>query len=149
MESTGHVSVSVPLRAGKKMKKRKELDALVANSVTKRSCVTSKRGQGQAGGGISSQDQLLSESTDDQEYWIAAGAAKRPRARMARKRACTSLFRTCSIILMLACVLASTTVLWFFIDVREQISALRSELDRGVKIKIKENNRKKNKLLYI
>lgn len=127
MESTGHVSV--PLRTGKKMKKRKELDALVANSVTKRSCVASKRGQ--AGGGISSQDQLLSESTDDQEYWVA-GAAKRPRTRLARRRACGSLFRACTAILMFACVIATTTVLWLFIDIREQITALRSELDQVV-----------------
>lgn len=127
MESTGHVSV--PLRAGKKMKKRKELDALVANSVTKRSCVASSK-RGQAGGGISSQDQLLSESTDDQEYWVA-GAAKRPRARMARRRACGSIFRACSAILMFACIIATTTVLWLFLDIREQITALRSELDRG------------------
>lgn len=125
MESNGHVSV--PLRTGKKMKKRKELDALVANSVTKRSCAPKRA----PGGGISSQDQLLSESTDDQEYWVA-GATKRPRARIARRRACSTMFRACSAILMFACVVATTTVLWLFIDVREQITALRSELDQGI-----------------
>lgn len=130
MESNGHVSV--PLRTGKKMKKRKELDALVANSVTKRSCGPKRA---TAGGGISSQDQLLSESTDDQEYWVA-GATKRPRARIARRRACGTLFRACCAVLMFACVVATTTVLWLFIDVREQITALRSELDQGIFVEI-------------
>lgn len=67
MESVGHVVV--PLRVGgKKMKKRRELDALVAHSLAKRAC-NAKR---QAGNGVTSQDQLLSQSTDDQEdsTWV-------------------------------------------------------------------------------
>lgn len=49
--------IEVPLRSGggKKMKKRKELDALVAHSLTKRGSHRT----------INSQDKLLSVSTDD------------------------------------------------------------------------------------
>lgn len=102
-------SVSVPLRSsGKKMRKRRELDALVAHSLAKRylilcfssdssvnqkysneylcdfcyinqfinrnnstflrrACNSGKRQA--AGNGIHSQDQLLSQSTDDQEEY--------------------------------------------------------------------------------
>lgn len=89
-------SVSVPLRTGgKKMRKRRELDALVEHSLAKRyftptvdpllptmhililgsfcihrACNSTKRQV--AGNGINSQDQLLSHSTDDQEdyFWV-------------------------------------------------------------------------------
>lgn len=90
-------SVNVPLRSsGKKMRKRRELDALVAHSLAKRyhnlgfdqtfktrekqkknvlivlmifnrACNSGKRQA--AGNGINSQDQLLSASTDDQEEY--------------------------------------------------------------------------------
>lgn len=135
------VHVNVPLRTGKKMKKRKELDALVANSLAKRSCgggpingtVSNKRST--AGNGISSQDQLLSESTDEQEaYWNNRlnGIGKRPRnAHVPKRRSLLSFVRACTALLVLTCVVATITVMWLLIDVREQITSLRSELDQG------------------
>lgn len=145
------VHVNVPLRTGKKMKKRKELDALVANSIAKRSCtggvgvgncghhhsIINKRST-TAGNGISSQDQLLSESTDEQEtYWNNCGAdtvnTKRSRnLHITRRRTLLSLMRACTALLVFTCVVATITVMWLLIDVREQITSLRSELDQGI-----------------
>lgn len=126
--------MNVPLRAGKKMKKRKELDALVAHSGP------GKR-VGGGGGGASSQDQLLSESTDEQDdYWSGKdrgsggsnGGGGGPRCRLIlRRRVCGSLLRACTAALVFACVVATTTVMWLFIDIREQVTSLRNELDQG------------------
>lgn len=132
MESTHHVTV--PLRAGKKMKKRKELDALVAHSGP------GKRLGG--GGGSSPQDQLLSESTDEHDdYWSgkdrgsggsSGGGGGGPRCRLFyRHRLLGSLLRACTAFLVFACVVATTTVMWLFIDIREQVTSLRNELDQG------------------
>lgn len=59
-----HHRIEVPLRSGggKKMKKRRELDALIAHSLTKRGVRRT----------VQSQDKLLSVSTDDpDEYtWV-------------------------------------------------------------------------------
>lgn len=59
-----HHRIEVPLRSGggKKMKKRRELDALIAHSLTKRGIRRP----------VQSQDKLLSVSTDDpDEYtWV-------------------------------------------------------------------------------
>jgi len=133
MESTHHVTV--PLRAGKKMKKRKELDALVAHSGP------GKRLGGGGGGGSSPQDQLLSESTDEHDdYWSgkdrssggSSGGGGGPRCRMFyRRRLFGSLLRACTAFLVFACVVATTTVMWLFIDIREQVTSLRNELDQG------------------
>lgn len=130
MESTHHVTV--PLRAGKKMKKRKELDALVAHSGP---------GKRLGGGGSSPQDQLLSESTDEHDdYWSgkdrgsggSSGGGGGPRCRMFyRRRLFASLLRACTAFLVFACVVATTTVMWLFIDIREQVTSLRNELDQG------------------
>lgn len=120
--------VAVPLRAGagaggKKMRKRKELDALGARG---------RRSGG--GGGVSSQDGLLSESTDEQE---SAGAQWRAKRRTGggrpwpRRRACLGVLRACTLVLVFACVVATTTVMWLFIDVREQATFLRNQLDQG------------------
>ena len=133
MESTHHVTV--PLRAGKKMKKRKELDALVAHSGP------GKRLGGGSGGGSSPQDQLLSESTDEHDdYWSgkdrgsggSSGGGGGPRCRLLyRRRLFGSLLRACTAFLVFACVVATTTVMWLFIDIREQVTSLRNELDQG------------------
>jgi len=135
MGSTHHVTV--PLRAGKKMKKRKELDALVAHSGP------GKRlgGGGGGGGGSSPQDQLLSESTDEHDdYWSgkdrgsggSSGGGGGTRCRMFYRRGLFgSLLRACTAFLVFACVVATTTVMWLFIDIREQVTSLRNELDQG------------------
>lgn len=70
MESVGH-HVAVPLRVGgKKMRKRRELDALVAHSLAK-----GAKGGGRhaASNGVASHDQLLSNSTDEQEDYSWVG----------------------------------------------------------------------------
>ncbi|XP_069674358.1 EF-hand calcium-binding domain-containing protein 14-like isoform X1 [Periplaneta americana] len=138
MESVHHVNV--PLRAGKKMKKRKELDALVAHSGPgKRTGGGVGGGKRNGGGGASSQDQLLSESTDEQDdYWSgkdrgSSGGGSGPRCRLfLRRRVCGSLLRACTAALVFACVVATTTVMWLFIDIREQVTSLRNELDQVV-----------------
>lgn len=114
--------MSVPLRAGKKMKKRKELDALVAHTVSKRSSAHTS--------GVSSHEQLLTDSSD--EWTPAGGAAARCRRRVAaRRRVCSSIFRACSVLLIFTCTVGTTTVMWLFIDVRQQVTSLRTELNQG------------------
>lgn len=116
--------MAVPLRAGgKKMRKRKELDAL------------GRRGRrAPSGGGVSSQDGLLSDTTDDEE-WRGSGKARlgrgETRGGWARRRACVGVLRACTLVLVFACVVATTTVMWLFIDVREQATFLRNQLDQG------------------
>jgi len=62
-----HHRIEVPLRAGKKMKKRRELDALIASQSS-----SSKRANRRVPGATNSQDKLLSVSTDDPEdyAWV-------------------------------------------------------------------------------
>uniref|UniRef100_A0A1B6DNU3 EF-hand domain-containing protein n=1 Tax=Clastoptera arizonana TaxID=38151 RepID=A0A1B6DNU3_9HEMI len=121
--------VNVPLRTGgKKMRKRKELDALG------RRCPINKR---TVVGEMSSQDQLLSESTDEpNEVWSPTKKERTDsssrRRYLERRRACWSFLRACSLALVFACVVATTTVMWLFIDVREQAAFLRNELDQVV-----------------
>jgi len=59
-----HHRIEVPLRSGggKKMKKRRELDALIAHSITKKGSHRT----------VHSQDKLLSVSTDDPDdyTWV-------------------------------------------------------------------------------
>lgn len=118
------VHVSVPLRGGKRMKKRRELDAK-RNSAQQQSngCMQSSR------------DQLLTASSDEGGPWppsakSRAHAAAAARAR-ARSRCCRGLLRGCSALLVFACAVATTTVMWLFIDIREQLTSLRTELDQG------------------
>ncbi|KAL0278695.1 UNVERIFIED_CONTAM: hypothetical protein PYX00_000441 [Menopon gallinae] len=131
MDSVAHVNV--PLRGGKKMKKRKELDALVAHTINKR-CVDVKRSS--SVGGISSHDQLLTDSTDEQDYWTSSTGGKPLRCQRRRysmqKRTCSALLRACSGILIFSCVVATTAVMWLFIDVRAQVTSLRTELNQVV-----------------
>lgn len=117
--------VAVPLRTGtggKKMRKRKELDAL------------GRRGR-RTGGGVSSQDGLLSDSTDEpepDEQWRSKRRTGPPACRSwARRRTCLGVLRACTLVLVFACVVATTTVMWLFIDVREQATFLRNQLDQG------------------
>ena len=120
---------------GKKMRKRKELDALVGGVGVKRGNGGCKR---PGSGGVSPQDQLLSESTGEEEYWSSAkggsGKGRKPYSTShakRRTRACTALLRLCTILLVMACVVATITVMWLFIDIKEQTTYLRSQLDQG------------------
>lgn len=130
MNSMTHVNV--PLQGGKKMKKRKELDALVAKTMNKRIADGDKRSSG--AGGVSSHDKLLSDSTDEQDYWTSPIGDK-PRSHrrgfLLRKRACFNFLKTCSAILVFTCAVATATVMWLFVDVREQVTSLRTELNQG------------------
>lgn len=132
MASMNHVSV--PLQVGKKMKKRKELDALVAKTMSKRSGDSVKRCLN--AGAVSSHDKLLSESTDEQDYWTSNPGIKSQgrcprRGYLIRKRTCSAFLKTCSAVLIFTCVVATTTVMWLFVDVREQVTSLRTELNQG------------------
>ncbi|XP_068620329.1 uncharacterized protein [Battus philenor] len=100
MESAVHAAV--PLRVGKKMRKRRELDALVG-------------GVGSRGG------RLLSASSDEGEPWGR---------RTARRRRSRPFLRLAAALGLCVCVVSAATVLWLFVDVRRQIVSLRMEMDR-------------------
>lgn len=128
--------ISVPLRAsnlsGKKMRKRRELDALVASNGMKRFSAYNG-GPVCVKPGTNYHDQLLSESTDDQEdYWRSRNkaAAKRNRSTLLRRR-CSSLLNVCTILLVFGCVMVTSTVLWLFLDIKHQANYLHSEMDQG------------------
>ncbi|CAH4030547.1 EF-hand calcium-binding domain-containing protein 14 isoform X1 [Pieris brassicae] len=100
MESGVHATV--PLRGGKKMRKRRELDALVG-------------GVGSRGG------RLLSASSDEGEPWGR---------RTSRRRRSRPFVRLAAALALCVCVVSAATVLWLFVDVRKQIVSLRVEMDR-------------------
>ncbi|XP_053614918.1 EF-hand calcium-binding domain-containing protein 14 isoform X1 [Plodia interpunctella] len=100
MESAVHAAV--PLRVGKKMRKRRELDALVG-------------GAGSRGG------RLLSASSDEGEPWGR---------RTSRRRRSRPFVRLAAALALCVCVVSAATVLWLFVDVRRQIVSLRNEMDR-------------------
>ncbi|XP_034246985.1 uncharacterized protein LOC117648563 isoform X1 [Thrips palmi] len=145
----------------KKMRKRKELDALAKRCPTSNGVHKRCNGHGgHAAGGLSSHDQLLSESSGDDSalpgfkpgYALGAGytlglgghgytpgfAVKRrrparPYAQLAQlQRPCAQVVRACVGLLILACVIATLTVMWLFIDVREQVFSLRTEIEQVV-----------------
>ncbi|KAG7301385.1 hypothetical protein JYU34_014326 [Plutella xylostella] len=100
MESAVHAAV--PLRVGKKMRKRRELDALV-------------------GGGGGRGGRLLSASSDEGEPWAR---------RSCRRRRSRPFVRLAAALALCVCVVSAATVLWLFVDVRRQIVSLRIEMDR-------------------
>lgn len=116
------VAVTVPLRQPtKKMKKRKELDALAPpHAVSRRTS------------GKRSSQELLTDSSDERsEYWnISTRSSRRCRGR--RSRSCPGLLKACSAFLACASVLATASLIWLFIDVRQQLSALRTEVDQVI-----------------
>lgn len=122
MESVGHVTV--PLRVGgKKMRKRRELDALVAHSLAKSS---GKRHI--AGNGIASHDQLLSNSTDDQEDYSWQPKV-RTQSRCRRKR--FSCVRTCGPLILVSCIFLSLGFMyWLYFDIRQQVSEYRIRIEQ-------------------
>ncbi|XP_014488655.1 PREDICTED: uncharacterized protein LOC106751909 isoform X1 [Dinoponera quadriceps] len=116
------VAVTVPLRQPtKKMKKRKELDALApAHAVSRRSS------------GKRSSQELLTDSSDDRsEYWnVSTRSGRKCRGR--RGRACPGFLKACSAFFACASVLATASLIWLFIDVRQQLTTLRTELDQVI-----------------
>ncbi|KAL0128812.1 hypothetical protein PUN28_003889 [Cardiocondyla obscurior] len=116
------VAVTVPLRQPtKKMKKRKELDALApAHAISRRSS------------GKRSSQELLTDSSDDRsEYWnVSTRNGRKCRGR--RSRGCPGFLKACNAFLACASVLATASLIWLFIDVRQQLTALRTELDQVI-----------------
>ncbi|KAK2579328.1 hypothetical protein KPH14_008280 [Odynerus spinipes] len=116
------IAVTVPLRQPtKKMKKRKELDALAPpHAVSRRTS------------GKRSSQELLTDSSDERsEYWnISTRSSRKCRGR--RSRSCPGLLKACSAFLACASVLATASLIWLFIDVRQQLTALRTELDQVI-----------------
>lgn len=111
----GGGGTGAPLRSGKKMRKRRELDALV----------------GYASGGRRAAPLLIAGSSDERDEpapppWLAR------RGRRPSRGPCAPAARACAALLLCACATATATVVWLFIDVREQITSLRSEMELGV-----------------
>nr|XP_049461334.1 uncharacterized protein LOC120947455 isoform X1 [Anopheles coluzzii] len=125
MESVGH-HVAVPLRVGgKKMRKRRELDALVAHSLAK-----GAKGGGRhaASNGVASHDQLLSNSTDEQEDYSWQPKV-RTQSRCRTKR--FSCLRTCGPLLFVSCIFISLGFMyWLYFDIRQQISQYRIRIEQ-------------------
>ncbi|XP_057328921.1 TNF receptor-associated factor family protein DDB_G0272098 isoform X1 [Microplitis mediator] len=116
------VAVTVPLRPPtKKMKKRKELDALAPSHVISRR-VSGKR----------SSQELLTDSSDDRsEYWNVSVRGNRKTAAR-RNRSCPGLLKACSAFFGCASLLATASLIWLFIDVRQQLTSLRTEVDQAI-----------------
>nr|XP_012141037.1 PREDICTED: uncharacterized protein LOC100876911 isoform X3 [Megachile rotundata] len=76
--------------------------------------------------------ELLSDSSDERsEYWnVSTRNGRKCRGR--RGRACPGFFKACSAFLACASVLATASLIWLFIDVRQQLTALRTELDQVI-----------------
>uniref|UniRef100_A0A182NJC3 Uncharacterized protein n=1 Tax=Anopheles dirus TaxID=7168 RepID=A0A182NJC3_9DIPT len=125
MESVGH-HVAVPLRVGgKKMRKRRELDALVAHSLAKGS---KGGGRHAASNGVASHDQLLSNSTDEQEDYSWQPKV-RTQSRCRTKR--FSCLRTCGPLLFVSCIFISLGFMyWLYFDIRQQISQYRIRIEQ-------------------
>ncbi|XP_044009181.1 uncharacterized protein LOC122853040 [Aphidius gifuensis] len=116
------VAVTVPLRPPtKKMKKRKELDALAPSHVISR----------RTSGKRSSQELLTDSSDERSEYWNVSIRGNR-KARARRGRSCPGLFRACNAFFGCASVLATASLIWLFIDVRQQLTSLRVEVDQVI-----------------
>ncbi|XP_050093085.1 uncharacterized protein LOC126576046 isoform X2 [Anopheles aquasalis] len=124
MESVGH-HVAVPMRVGgKKMRKRRELDALVAHSLAKGS---KSSGRHIASNGVASHDQLLSNSTDEQEDYSWPKVRTQSRCRSKR----FSCLRTCGPLLFVSCIFISLGFMyWLYFDIRQQISQYRIRIEQ-------------------
>ncbi|XP_068148119.1 polyamine-modulated factor 1-binding protein 1 [Drosophila tropicalis] len=117
-----HHRIEVPLRSGgggKKMKKRRELDALIAHSTAKRNTTNGRRA-------MHSQDKLLSVSTDDPEDYVWTNVSGSSR-RSHRKN---NYFRTCGPVLIgITSVLIVAILYWLYFDLRQQISDYRHKIE--------------------
>ncbi|KAL2737642.1 uncharacterized protein V1478_001728 [Vespula squamosa] len=76
--------------------------------------------------------ELLTDSSDERsEYWNTSTRSSR-KCRGRRSQACPGFLKACSAFLACASVLATASLIWLFIDVRQQLSALRTELDQVI-----------------
>ncbi|XP_034480055.1 uncharacterized protein LOC117785898 [Drosophila innubila] len=113
-----HHRIEVPLRSGggKKMKKRRELDALIAHSITKKGSHRT----------VHSQDKLLSVSTDDPDdyTWMNVEGTTR---RGHRKKL---FLRKCGPFLFgITTALFVGILYWLYFDLRQQISDYRQKVE--------------------
>ncbi|KAK0085109.1 hypothetical protein PV325_005779 [Microctonus aethiopoides] len=116
------VAVTVPLRPPtKKMKKRKELDALAPSHVISR----------RTSGKRSSQELLTDSSDERSEYWNVSIRGNR-KGRGRRNHICPGLLKACSAFFCCASILATASLIWLFIDVRQQLTLLRTEVDQAI-----------------
>lgn len=83
-----------------------------------------------AGTGLTSNDQLLSQSTDDQEEYTWTKVRSSSRCRGVKR---LSLLRTCGPFLLITCMLFSLGfVYWLYFDIREQIADYRIRIEQGI-----------------
>lgn len=82
----------------------------------------------------------MTDSSDDRsEYWnISTRSGRKCRGR--RGRACPGFLKACSAFLACASILATASLIWLFIDVRQQLTALRTELDQGTGLAFPKND---------
>ncbi|XP_016928727.3 EF-hand calcium-binding domain-containing protein 14 isoform X1 [Drosophila suzukii] len=116
-----HHRIEVPLRAGKKMKKRRELDALIASQSS-----SSKRANRRVPGATNSQDKLLSVSTDDPEDYAwtnVAGSSRRSHRKIAYFRMCGPL------LLGIIGILIVAILYWLYFDLRQQLTDYRQKIE--------------------
>jgi hypothetical protein len=99
-------------RVAKRMKKRRELDALVATGKAPASSAYCTSDEGPDGG-------LLFDEV------------VRPRRRKPR-RSLRALRAGCSACVIVGMLLAAAALTWLLADVRAQVAALRAHLDRGL-----------------
>ncbi|EDW01943.1 uncharacterized protein LOC6560631 [Drosophila grimshawi] len=109
--------IEVPQRSGggKKMKKRKELDALIAHSITKRG---SRRTN-------NSQDMLLSVSTDDLDdfAWMSVASTRRNNRQKLNIRKCGPF------VFGITTALCVAILYWLYFDLRQQISDYQQKFE--------------------
>ncbi|XP_018800543.1 PREDICTED: uncharacterized protein LOC108976085 [Bactrocera latifrons] len=117
---------SVPLRAGgKKIRKRRELDALIAHSFGK------KRSIRRTTLNINSQEKLLSASTDDAEdyAWVQMNRPKNNHS------ICTNRChnRECMICKPLLVFIAIAVIIgllyWMYLDLRQEMFVYRKKIE--------------------
>ncbi|XP_017469651.1 PREDICTED: uncharacterized protein LOC108361531, partial [Rhagoletis zephyria] len=116
--------INVPLRSGgKKIKKRRELDALIAHSFGKKQTIRRNNLN------RLSQDKLLSASTDDAEdyTWIQL---HRPKNARSANRCQNRKSMICKRLLMfIASILLIGLLYWMYLDLRQEIYDYRQKLE--------------------
>jgi hypothetical protein len=114
-------------RGGKRMKKRRELDALVANG---KAGSQGPRFESPGTGSYCSSD--AEDGTGPEGGLLFAEARGRPsRGRRGRGPLAGALRAGCTAFFIMGSLLAATALTWLLADVRAQVAALRAHLDRG------------------
>ncbi|XP_039956173.1 uncharacterized protein LOC120771941 isoform X1 [Bactrocera tryoni] len=120
---------SVPLRAGgKKIRKRRELDALIAHSFGK------KRSIRRTTLNINSQEKLLSASTDDAEdyAWVQMNRPKNTHS-ICTNRCHNRKYMICKPLLVLIAIAVIIGLLyWMYLDLRQEMFVYRKKIEEVV-----------------